>query len=141
MPLLLLFLLTFSGNLSAVDVVHIDSNRAQANYMLNCQGCHRADGSGLPGSVPSMRGFVGRFLAIPGGREFLVQVPGSANAPLNDSELAELLNWILTTMSNEHLDDGFDYYTADEVSRARAVVLQDVAKTRAELVANMNPGG
>ncbi|MFT6286758.1 MAG: hypothetical protein ACJAYC_001592 [Halieaceae bacterium] len=138
MPLLLLFLLTFSGELSAGDAVHIDSNRAHANYMLNCQGCHLADGSGLPGSVPSMRGFVARFLEVPGGREFLVQVPGSANAPLSDSELAELLNWILLTMSGAQLGDGFDYYTTDEVSLARAVILQDVTKTRAELVANMN---
>jgi hypothetical protein len=138
MPLLLLFLLTFSLNLSAGDTAHIDSNRAQTNYMLNCQGCHLPDGTGLPGSVPSMRGFVAEFLKVPGGRDFLVQVPGSANAPLSDAELAELLNWILTTMSSEELDDDFDYYTTDEVSRARAIVLKDVAKTRADLVANMN---
>tara|TARA_B110001452_G_C15186384_1_gene412086 strand:+ start:599 stop:1024 length:426 start_codon:yes stop_codon:yes gene_type:complete len=141
MPLLLLFLLTFSGYLSAGDAAHIDNNRAQANYMLNCQGCHLPDGSGLPGSVPSMRGFVAEFLKVPGGRDFLVQVPGSANAPLSDAELAELLNWILTTMSSEELGDDFDYYTTDEVSLARAIVLQDVAKTRADLVANMNPRG
>jgi mono/diheme cytochrome c family protein len=141
MPLLLLFLVTFSANLSAGDTVHIDSHRAQSNYMLNCQGCHQADGSGLPGSVPTMRGFVAEFLAVPGGREFLVQVPGSANSPLSDAELAELLNWILLTMSRAELGDNFDYYTTGEVSRAREVVLGDVAKTRAELVAKMNPGG
>lgn len=137
MPLLLLFLLTFSGNLWAADAVLIDNNRAQSNYMLNCQGCHLADGSGLPGSVPSMRGFLSGFLEVPGGRNFLVQVPGSANAPLSDAELAELLNWILLTMNAEELSDDFDYYTTDEVSRVRAVVLQDVAKTRADLVASM----
>ena len=88
-----------------------------------------------------MRGFVAEFLKVPGGRDFLVQVPGSANAPLSDAELAELLNWILTTMSSKELGDDFDYYTTDEVSLARAIVLQDVAKTRADLVANMNPRG
>lgn len=133
MPLLLLFLLTFSGNLSAGDAVHIDSHRAQTNYMLNCQGCHQADGSGLPGSVPSLQGLVGGFLEIPGGRDFLVQVPGSANAPLGDAELAELFNWILLTMSSAALGHDFNYYTTGEVSRAREVVLRDVAKPEPSL--------
>ncbi len=35
--------------------------------MLNCQGCHLGDGSGLPGVVPSMRGIVAGFLDVPGG--------------------------------------------------------------------------
>ncbi len=45
-------------------------------YALNCQGCHRADGAGTPGSVPSLADSVARFLTVPGGREYLVQVPG-----------------------------------------------------------------
>ena len=36
-------------------------------YALNCQGCHRADGAGTPGSVPPLAGSVARFLAVPGG--------------------------------------------------------------------------
>ena len=115
----------------------IDHSRAQSNYMLNCQGCHLADGSGLPGSVPSMRGFVGSFLSVPGGRDFLVQVPGSANAPLSDAELAELLNWILTTMSGQQLASGFEYYTGTEVGKMREHTLVNVAEVRAKLIARM----
>jgi|TARA_B100000614_G_scaffold240394_1_gene240714 mono/diheme cytochrome c family protein len=112
----------------------LNANRAQNNYMLNCQGCHQADGRGLEGSVPDMRSFVGRFLATAGGREFLVQVPGSANSPLSDAELAELLNWILLTMSHAELPADFQRYSADEVSTLRGQPLIDVDARRAELV-------
>ena len=133
-----LSLLSLSAGLLTTPVQAIDTARAQQNYMLNCQGCHKADGTGLPGSVPSMRNFVGSFLTVPGGRDFLVQVPGSANSPLSDAALAELLNWILTTMSAEQLDEDFLFYTEEEVSQSRAQVLVDVADIRAGLVAKMS---
>ncbi len=112
----------------------IDHARARSNYMLNCQGCHLADGSGLPDSVPGMKDFVGKFLTVEGGREFLVQIPGSANSPLNDAALAELLNWILTTMSNEELPEDFKPYTAAEVTAVRYQKMLGVAEVRAALV-------
>ena len=58
------------------------------DYTLNCEGCHRADGTGTPGSVPALRDSVARFLAAPGGREYLARVPGVAQAPLEDAALA-----------------------------------------------------
>lgn len=137
MRLPLSLLLTVSMACFADAAPEIDHARAQSNYMLNCQGCHLADGSGLPGSVPSMQGIVGSFLTVPGGRDFLVQVPGSANAPLSDAELAELLNWILITMSAEQLTPGFEYYTGVEVGKMRQHTLVDVAQVRANLVARM----
>ena len=137
MRLLLPLLLTVSASAFTQTSPEIDATRAQSNYMLNCQGCHLADGSGLPGSVPSMRGIVGSFLTVPGGRDFLVQVPGSANSPLSDADLAELLNWILTTMSAGQLAPGFQYYTATEVHNLRQHTLLDVAQVRLGLVAKM----
>ena len=137
MRMLFLLLLTISPSVFSEKGADINPTRAQSNYMLNCQGCHLADGSGLPGSVPSMRNFVGSFLAVPGGRDFLVQVPGSSNSPLSDADLAELLNWILTTMSAEQLASDFQYYTAGEVREMRRHVLVDVAEVRSGLVAQM----
>ena len=84
-----------------------------------------------------MRNFVGSFLKVPGGRDFLVQVPGSANSPLSDADLAELLNWILTTMSSDQLDREFEFYTQAEVEQTRQKVLVDVAEVRSDLVARM----
>ena len=50
------------------------------DYLLQCRGCHGPDGAGAPGAAPSFRGQVGRFLAVPGGREYLIRVPGTAQS-------------------------------------------------------------
>ena len=44
---------------------------AALDYALNCQGCHRPDGTGTPGTVPALAGSVAKFLKVPGGREYL----------------------------------------------------------------------
>lgn len=126
------FLLIASLNLNAAE---IDHQRAHINYMLGCQGCHQADGSGLPGSVPNMQNFVGQFIGVPGGREFLIQVPGSANSAISDAELAELLNWILTTKSKQQLPEDFQFYTETEVAAVRYKKMLDVAAVREKIVA------
>ena len=69
--------------------------RARQNWILTCQGCHRADATGTPQTTPTMAGFVAKFLQVPGGREYLARVPGVATAALTDAELAEVLNWSL----------------------------------------------
>lgn len=43
-------------------------------YTANCQMCHRADGSGLPGQFPRLAGRVGTIAAKPAGRAYLVDV-------------------------------------------------------------------
>ncbi len=111
----------------------VNANRARFNYMLNCQGCHSADGSGI-GDIPEMKNFVGNFLRVPGGREFLVRVPGSANAPLNDALLAELLNWMLMEMSANELPADWQPYTEAEVTVYRSTPLLDVEKLRTALI-------
>ena len=116
-----------------------DSERARVNYMLNCQGCHGADGVGtVDGSVPEMKNFVGRFLSVPGGRAFLVQVPGSANAALTDARLAEVLNWMLWQVSAAQIPQDFEPYTAQEVGALRQKPLDDVEAIRASLVERMS---
>lgn len=111
----------------------VNAERARVNYMLNCQGCHLPDGGGV-GDIPRMKGFVGNFLRVPGGREFVVRVPGSANAALDDASLAELLNWMLVEISAGELPEGFQPYTAKEVGRYRAQPLSDVNAVRTELI-------
>ena len=103
-------------------------------YMLHCQGCHLSDGSGKPGEVPSLMGTLGRFVTVPGGRAFLVQVPGSAQSPLGDAELASVLNWMLASFGSRADSSAFVPYDAAEVARHRSTPLVDVAAARAELV-------
>jgi len=111
------------------------ANRARVNYMLNCQGCHGPDAIGsVAANVPRMKDFVGSFLRVPGGREFLVQVPGSANASISDAELAELLNWMIPTVSAEQMPQEFIPYTTEEISALRYAPEEDVLGTRKLLV-------
>jgi mono/diheme cytochrome c family protein len=112
---------------------------AALDYAVNCQGCHRADGAATPGTVPGLAGEVARFLAVPGGREYLVQVPGVAQATLDDVALARVMNWMLDRFDKEHLPAGFVPYTADEVGRLRKSPLTDVERTRHRLVATREP--
>jgi hypothetical protein len=81
-----------------------------------------------------MKDFVGNFLHVEGGREFIVQVPGSANAPINDQELRDVLNWMLVEFSAAQMPDNFIPYTADEVGRLRRQPLIDVNGTREQLI-------
>jgi mono/diheme cytochrome c family protein len=103
-------------------------------YALNCQGCHRADGAGTPGSVPPLTGSVARFLGVPGGREYLVQVPGVAQAPLDDATLAAVVNWMLERFDKAHLPSDFAPYGPAEIGRLRANPLTDVEGVRRRLL-------
>ncbi|WP_176593628.1 cytochrome C [Sphingobium sp. EM0848] len=120
------------------------TNAAQAHqdYILKCQGCHRPDGGGDDRSNPPMRGIVGRFLTVPGGREFVGQVPGVATVNLDDRRLAELVNWTLHRFDAEHLPPDFRPYTAEEIGALRRNPLRlDRVATRARLVAEFENAG
>ena len=106
----------------------------QVLYQLHCQGCHLADGSGRPGEVPSFAAGLARFLSLDGGRAYLVQVPGSAQAPLSDAELAAVLNWMVARFGPAPAAGAPAPYDAAEVARHRATPLVDVAGARAELL-------
>lgn len=107
---------------------------AKQNYMLNCQGCHLPDGSGSPGNVPKLNDFVGYFLHVPGGREFIAQVPGVANAPISNEELAGVMNWMLLNFSANELPTPFKPYSADEIGELRQAPLVEVEQRRGELL-------
>jgi hypothetical protein len=117
-----------------------DMSGPALDYALNCQGCHRADGTGTPGSVPALAGSVGRFLRVAGGREYLARVPGVAQAPLDDAAVARLLNWMLERFDKDDLPHDFVPYAADEVGRLRTSPLTDVERVRRELLAAIARG-
>lgn len=102
-------------------------------YTLNCWGCHRPHAEGIPGSVPRLAHSMGYFLRVPGGRAFLVQVPGVAYSQLNDRQTAEVLNWLLVTFNRAQAPKNFKPFTASEVGRLRAHHLLDVKDTRKKL--------
>ena len=123
-----------AGALALVGAGPVSAETPQVHYMLQCQGCHRADGSGSPGAVPSLTGFMGKFLTVPGGREYLVRVPGSAQSPLSDAELAGVLNWMIRAFGPPAIAADFEPFRADEVARFRAPPLTDVDSVRRVLI-------
>jgi len=106
----------------------------QTDYMLHCRGCHGPDGSGAPGAAPSFRGQVAKFLWVPGGREYLIRVPGTAQSELSDARTAALLNWIVHEFSAEEIPADFIPYAEGEITRHRRLPLTDVVATRAALI-------
>ena len=60
----------------------------RSDYLMHCAGCHLVDANGVPPLVPSLAGPLGRIAASPAGRDYIARVPGAAQAPLSDAELA-----------------------------------------------------
>ena len=109
----------------------------QEDFSRNCQGCHRADGAGACRTVPRIRDFVGLFTRVPGGRDYLLRVPGVVWAMLDDARLTRVLNWMLVTYSREQLAPDFTPFTEEEVAKARERPLANVLETRRRLIAEL----
>ena len=92
-----------------------------SDYLLNCMGCHLADGAGAPSAgIPRFAGRIGYYLDTAEGRAYLAQVPGAADSPLDDRALAAVLNWIVEYFAAESLPADFEPYDAAEVGRYRS---------------------
>lgn len=112
----------------------------QTNYMLQCMGCHTPDGSGEPGRVPSIKATLVPWARSAEGRRFLVQVPGASQSTLSDSELAQLLNWMIQNLGTDK-QARFTPYTEAEVAAYRRTPLVAVQATRARLLQSLMAGG
>src|SRR5229473_123850 len=109
--------------------------RAWQNWTLNCQGCHRPDGTGSTGTAPSLAGTVSKFLTVPGGRDYLGRVPGVATSALPSADLAELMNWMFWRFDKEHLPAGFVPFTSEEIGRLRVQPLRlEASQMRSDLL-------
>jgi hypothetical protein len=110
-------------------------------YTLNCWGCHKPRAEGIPGTVPRLADSMGDFLHVPGGREYLVEVPGVAASALSDAEIAQVLNWLLFTFNKAELPADFKPYTADEIAKYRPHQLIRITETRDDLVKRLKAKG
>ena len=114
------------------------------NYQLQCLGCHLTNGEGAPrNDVPRMTDFVGNFLKVEGGREFLVRVPGSSQSALNNQQLADLLNWMLKHdgIAGGSTPESFKPYSREEVSAYRKENIKDLPGVRRHLLDQMRKIG
>jgi len=106
-------------------------------YTLNCWGCHRANGEGIAGTAPPLRN-AADYLKVPGGREYLIRVPGVSQSLLNDADTALVMNWIIGNFSPGRVPADFKPFTAEEIHQARAEAhLYDITETRTRLLNEM----
>jgi mono/diheme cytochrome c family protein len=123
-------------------------------FQTNCLICHQADGQGLPGMYPPLADSIGGYVAIPAGRAYLVHVvsfgmTGAISAhdekydgvmqpwpQLSDGDLADVLNYALTTFNAKLLPQNFKPLTADETAKYRAtpMSMSNVHSERAALM-------
>jgi len=116
--------LAVAALLLTTTAVHADSYE-EHDYILNCSGCHRIDGAGSR-TVPSLQAMPD-LDGKPGAREYWVQVPGAAQAPLSDARLAALMNWLVARFTGTRPKPA---YTAKEVERLRSTPLRDPVARR-----------
>jgi cytochrome c553 len=106
-------------------------------YELHCSGCHKRDGSGQGVFVPRLQGQVAQFLHKPGGREFLIRVPGVAQSMLSDKQVADVTNWALVRFDSENIPVNFKPITEKEVASLRQKPLSDASRVRAKVLAGV----
>ncbi len=120
---------------------HSDTPQVEStagSYLLYCGGCHGIDGHSSDAAVPSLKGQVDAFLCLPAGREYIVRLPNVAFAPLNDTQLAELMNFVVA-FGQTRTDKGDRRYTAAEVGtlRRKPLLGQPIAGYRRQLVTSL----
>jgi len=123
-------------------------------YDTNCLICHQIDGTGLAGMYPPLADSIGSYVAIPAGRAYLVHVVSSGMTGaisahgqvydgvmqswphFKDQDLAQVLNYVLTTFNATRLPKTFTPLTADEVKKDRtaSTAMGDVHKEREALM-------
>lgn len=127
----LLLLCTLAATSGAAD--------PRIDYMVHCEGCHLAEGAGWPGLIPALRGDFGRIAGVPGGRDYLMRVPGVANAPLSSESLANVLNWLMRTLNTDTAPPDFQPFSAEEVDTARRRPLLDPGVRRSQIYQPFTP--
>jgi len=123
-------------------------------FQTNCIICHQEDAQGLPGMYPPLADSIGHYVAIPAGRAYLVHVVsfglnGRISVhrvtydgvmypwpQLSDEDVADVLNYVLTTFNAKLLPKTFKPLTAHQVTKYRAgpTALGNVHDERAALM-------
>jgi hypothetical protein len=133
------------GIVCVAGAARADDERARANYLLHCMGCHTETGVGLPGRVPSLRGTLARLAQDPAGRSYVLRVPGVTQATLEPGRLAEVLNWAIRAFDDGTKTAQISPFTAAEVAAARDYPLLEVNATRERVLSGpataTPPGG
>ena len=148
-PLVLLMLLTLApmAHAAGADI-----------FASRCAVCHQPQGQGVPGLYPPLADSIGAYVKVPQGRAYLVHVVSfGMTGPiavynqtynglmqpwpsLSDDEIAQVLNFALTTFNPKLLPKKFSPLTADEVKKDRASKLDmaSIYKERESLMRSVS---
>ncbi len=81
-------------------------------------------------------------MRTPGGRNYVLRVPGAANSALSDAQLAAVLNWLAQTFDGDELDKSHAaLFTTAEVTSLRHSPLASVLATRSAVVRDLAASG
>jgi cytochrome c553 len=130
-----------SGLIGLIGVVGAASASPAQDYMLYCMGCHGAQAQGVPGKIPPLAHALGRYMRTPGGRNYVLRVPGAANSALSDAQLTAVLNWLAQQFNSEDLTADVALFSVSEVSAARHAPLASVLAARREVVRDLAATG
>lgn len=114
---------------------------AQEDYILYCMGCHGPAGIGVPRKVPPLAGSLAHFMRSAEGREYLTRVPGVANSPISDAQLAAVLNWAARRFCPGDWNETTVPFTEAEVAAHRHRPLADVSARRREIISKLQATG
>ena len=149
LPLTILILLTLASVASA---------GGEEIFTFHCAVCHQPNGKGIPGLYPPLADSIGSYVKVPQGRVYLVQVVSfgmtgpiavrgqSYNGlmqpwpSLSDDDVAQVLNFALTTLDAKLLPNKFSPFSADEVKKDRTANLDmaSVYKERESLMHSLS---
>jgi mono/diheme cytochrome c family protein len=125
-----------------------------AIFNSNCVICHQADATGLSGMYPPLADSIGSYVAIPRGRAYLVHVVSfGMTGPIavhdqiyngvmypwpnfTDEDIAQVLNYVLTSFNAKLLPKDFAPLTVEEVKKYRTAntAMGDVHQEREALI-------
>ncbi len=123
-------------------LTEVDSSAGEAVYTTNCASCHQATGQGIPGAFPPLVGHAPVLANAEGGYEYLENLllyglQGEINAAgqtyngvmpawaqLSDDDLANVLNYILSSWGNaDAMPADYPAFTAESVASQRSANL------------------
>lgn len=91
----------------------------------------------VKGGIPDFRNYVASFSYLPQGRQYVMQVPGVLISRLDDTNIATVMNYVMTQFGGTSLQQNFQPFSASEVATLRQNSITDVVKFRRDLVKTM----
>lgn len=118
------------GALFSISALPARSDSSAFDYRMNCEGCHAVAGVGVEPHVPALKANLVPFLRTPVGREYLIRVPGVRQVSISDARIANLLNYVVFTLSDIEEARGVQPFSEAEVAAHRQQAFLDVPAAR-----------